>query len=365
MMSSMLALRRPRATWSRRWIAVATALSLSLPVAVAPITAFAEPSAADKETARSLMSDGREKRDKGDHAGALKSFLAAHAIMRVPTTGLEVGREQETLGQLVEAHDTFLSIVRMPVEPGEPKPFAAARKEAGQRAEAIADRIPSLNIVITGAPAGAQVVVLVDGETIPSAALDVPRKVDPGSHSVVVKVSGAERTSSVEVAERETKEVDVAFSSEDFPATTPVDGPKPDALDKLTDEPANDPVADVAPAPEPHSNTLLYVGIATTGAGLLVGSITGLMSASKTSSLKSSCTDGHCPPALHDDLSSARSLATISTISFAVAGVGALVTVYGLLSRPSSPEPAAAPSEARAHVSVWIGLGSAGLAGAF
>ena len=47
-----------------------------LPAIMTPI-ARAEPTAADKETARTLMQDGRAKRDKGDHAGALEAFKAA------------------------------------------------------------------------------------------------------------------------------------------------------------------------------------------------------------------------------------------------------------------------------------------------
>src|SRR5260221_5508152 len=107
----------------RRLLAAWTAISLlcaSLPVTMVTQAAPAGPSAAEKETARSLMKAGRASRDKGDHKAALESFKAADAIMKVPTTGLEVGREQVALGLLVEARDTFLKIVRIPVEPKEP-----------------------------------------------------------------------------------------------------------------------------------------------------------------------------------------------------------------------------------------------------
>ena len=48
--------------------------------------AHADPSAADKETARALMNEGRTDRDKGDLKAAVKAFAAADALMHVPTT---------------------------------------------------------------------------------------------------------------------------------------------------------------------------------------------------------------------------------------------------------------------------------------
>src|SRR5690606_23504734 len=79
---------RPRLLTMRdlRWVfAILVALAVS-----APIRASAQqPSLADRETARALMDEGDRKRDSGDLAGALKSYEAADALMRVPTTGID------------------------------------------------------------------------------------------------------------------------------------------------------------------------------------------------------------------------------------------------------------------------------------
>ena len=56
-------------------LAVASALGVALTVG----EARAEPSAADRETARQLMEDGRALRDKNDLQGALQRFKAADA----------------------------------------------------------------------------------------------------------------------------------------------------------------------------------------------------------------------------------------------------------------------------------------------
>src|SRR5271169_6333782 len=77
-------------------------------------SARAEPSAADRETARTLMQQGRELRAKGDLKEALKRFQAADEIMHVPSTGLEVAKSQVAIGELVEARDTIAAIRRVP-----------------------------------------------------------------------------------------------------------------------------------------------------------------------------------------------------------------------------------------------------------
>src|SRR5262249_44553309 len=57
-------------------------------------TAAGAPSAADRETARKLLDDGDAAFEKKDYDGALKAYAAAHAIMHVPTTGIEVAKAQ-------------------------------------------------------------------------------------------------------------------------------------------------------------------------------------------------------------------------------------------------------------------------------
>src|SRR5215471_2911491 len=85
--------------------------------------AGAEPSATEKETARALMTEGRDLRDHNDLKTALKRFQTADSIMHVPTTALEVARTEASLGQLVEARETLSRIGRMPEDPSDPPPF--------------------------------------------------------------------------------------------------------------------------------------------------------------------------------------------------------------------------------------------------
>jgi hypothetical protein len=270
--------------------------------------ASAEPSAADKETARRLMAEGREKRAENDHKGALRSFLAADAIMHVPTTGLEVARTEATLGQLLEARDTALRVARTAPEPDEPPPFTRAREEAQKLSDELAKRISAITVQVTGAEPNAPVSVSVDGAQIPPAAAGAPRTVNPGHHVVVASSGKKEAKAEIDVAEAETKEVPLELK-----APAPVVRPEP----HVKTEPS-------------HVGKPLMIGGFTAGAlGLVVGSVAGIISLSKTSSIKGSCSGNVCPVSQVSNIDSAKSAATISNVGFGFAIVGAAVGVLG------------------------------------
>ncbi len=332
-----------------RRLAAAVGLALVLGAGLA----HAEPTAADKETARRLMQEGRGKRDANDLQGALKSFQAADAIMQVPTTGLEVARTEIALGQLVEARDKLLTIVRSPQVAGEPKPFLEARAAAKQLGADIEPRIPTLTITLRNVPSGATPEVAVDGVAIPAAALQEPRAVNPGYHLVTAAAGGANGRAEVSVPERGTKEVVL-----ELPAPSPA-GAEPSTAP---------PPAQPEPPPKPagsRGHTLAYVGFGIGVAGIVAGSITGYLALSSFNSAKSNgCIDNRCPPSTYGDLDNASTMATVSTIAFAVGGAGVVAGVIGLfVGKPSGEAKAAAHAGATFHP--WVGPASAGLAGSF
>lgn len=308
-------------------------------------TAFADPSAADKETARGLMADGRDKRGKGDHRGALEAFRAAHKIMGVPTTGLEVGREEADVGMLIEARDTLLSVTRIPVKPGEPEPFAKAREEAEKLADAIAPRIPAAKLQVKNLPPGATPTVTVDGVDVTAASIGVARKFNPGEHTVTVRAGGREKKTTFSLNEGETRDVEIDFGDAITAAPTKT---------TTTDAPDVSGRRSVSP--------LAITGFALVGVGVIAGGVTGGLHLSKTASLKERCADGRCGPETHDDYDSARTLGTISTVSFAVAGVGAVLSIVGLLSSGSTNE---VKTSGGPHVTLAIGGAGASILGTF
>jgi hypothetical protein len=139
---------------------------------------------AEKDKARALLLDGRAQLAAGNLEVAVQLFEAAHFIMGVPTTGLDLARGLAARGQLIRARSVALAVERMPASPSEPKAFTNAREAAGQLARGLEARIPALVIEVKGPKAGAKVDVAVDGEMVPPGRLGRAWKVDPGEHAV-------------------------------------------------------------------------------------------------------------------------------------------------------------------------------------
>lgn len=333
----------------------AALLAVGLALAFSPArVAIAAPTAADLETARTLYHDGLNLRASGDLKGALSKLKLADELVGTPITGVELGRTYEMLGQLLEARETFLAVARIPIAPKESPNAAAARAEAAQLEQALRPRIPSLVVHVTGVPAGAPLAVTIDGATILPDALAVPRKLDPGAHTIVVHLDGrADQTATRTLKEGESAEVTI-----DMPAASGMVTEVP----KDTAKPPPKLAEDHAPPAATHersTSALTYVGFGVAGVGVLVGTITGVVTMSRSSSLKDRCGGGQCPPSQFGDLDSTRTLGTASTISFVAAGAGAIVGVIGLLSSGESAAPA------HGGITPWVSLSSVGVRGAF
>jgi hypothetical protein len=309
------------------------------------------PSAADRETARALMDDGRARTQKGDLKGALLAYSGADAIMHVPTTGLAVARTQAALGLLVEARDTALNVTRIPVTPKEPPVIGEGRKQADDLANELAPRIPTLTIVVK-VPAGFDPEVTVDDLAVPYAALVAPRRVNPGHHVIVAKAGTVERRAEIDLVEKDAKSVALEFPPDMKPPPKPVvvlpDGSKGNAQPQ---QPA-----------KRGTHPLVYVGITVGSIGLVTGLGAGFFSYSKIKSADEQCTDKQCPPPAHGDLDTATTAAVVSNIGFIVAGAGAATTVLGILLSGGKAE--SKPSTG-ASARPYVGPGHVGLTGAF
>jgi hypothetical protein len=217
--------------------------------------------------------------------------------------------------------------------------------------------VPSLKVVVTGAPAGTSARVMLDGAPVAAELLGQPRKLNPGHHTLVAKAGTAEATQEVDVAERESKEVTVELPAQAVAVSAP------------TETPDSPPQTDEAPRTgSPLRGAMIWGGFGLAGAGLLVGSITGLVSMSQTSGIKSSgqCLGNTCGPAEFGDISTAQTMATISTVSFIAGGAGALVGLGGLLLSKGEPPPSEAPAAASApRIQPWVSVGSVGVSGRF
>ena len=146
------------------------------------------PTAAERETARAMMQEGDELSAQGDLQAALVRYTAAHSLVNLPTTALEVARTQAKLGMLVEARGLALEIANSEPVKGEPSQFARARSAAGALAEDIAPRIPALRTEVN--PPGTVFSLTIDNTPVPKAAQTIAHRANPGPHIVVIAAPG-------------------------------------------------------------------------------------------------------------------------------------------------------------------------------
>jgi hypothetical protein len=113
---------------------------------------------------------------------------------------------------------------------------------------------------------------------------------------------------------------------------------------------------------------LAYVGFGAGAAGVLVGSVTGIWSWAKTSSVRDEYCDGGdvCARGFESERSSALTLARVSDVAFAVGVVGAAVGVYALVFDRDGSAQARRAAEIHWNVGrrVWIRpeIGAQGMA---
>lgn len=309
------------------------ALLIAMTGVAAPSVAHADPTPAEKETARNHMQQGDALKDKGDKEAALKSYEAADAIMHVPTTGIEVARMQAALGLLLEARDTLARVAKIPTKPNEPPPFIAARKAATELATDVNARIPSIAITVTNADPAQTVTATIDNETV-TAGADA-KKLNPGKHVVTARAGAVEKREEITLAEREQKTVTLDLKP---PRSPPPEPPPSNGIAK----------------------PLIYGGFALAIVGVGVGSATGLMSIARVNDVKPQCEGGtRCPPSTASDIDSAKTLGTVSTVAFIAGGVGVALGVTGLVMNKSRSDTPAA------KVEPMIGPTFAGFRGAF
>ncbi|MBX3232283.1 MAG: hypothetical protein KIT84_21910 [Labilithrix sp.] len=295
----------------------------------APSDVAAAPSAAERETARRHMDEGTAAMKTGEHRRALEAFSKAHEIMHVPTTGLAVAKAHLAAGHLVEAREAAVEVARTQKEAHEPAVFEKARDAARKIEAEVKGRIPSLKIKVKGGTASK---VAVDDVDVPLPLIVEPVPVNPGKRVVTAKgTEGTEARVNVEVAEKESKEVELTLTwpTTADPTAKPTPAPTNDA-DKPQEKPkvlgfGNEDVASKGGRRAPLAEGLIWGGFAFGAVGIGVGAVTGLMTLGKASDVSQLCENNICAPSAQSDLDSATLLATVSTIAFGVglAGIGA------------------------------------------
>lgn len=336
---------------------LATALVATLSLSPSAVSAQApagrpEPSAADKATARALLDEGDALLKAGDAQGAHDKYHSADAIMGVPTTSYALAEAQLRLSLLVEAADTLARIQRFPAQSGEPSAFTRARADAGRKLAELQKRIPSVTLKLDGAESNDAMRVTIDGAELAPSVRFLPRKVNPGKHEAAVDSGDWTGKASFELYEGDDKTVAIPMTRTGMTRNGEhTQGANVDA--GIQQGPPIEAPRRVHPG--------VWVGVGVASASLVVGGITGGLTLSGASKLEDACPSRACTtPDSQDELEGARTLANVSTISFAVAGAaGGAALVTWLLTDSAAP-----PAKTTAVTPIF-GPGYLGLRGSF
>jgi hypothetical protein len=319
-------------------------------------TALAQQDEVMIRAARDLGNEGIDLFEKGDYAGSMDRLERAYRVIHVPTLGLWYARALAKNGRLIEASERYLEASRIPPKPDDPAIFAESRQQALAENDALQARIPKLEIRIDGAPA-AEVSVTVDGKPIAAVLIGMPFAVNPGQHQVAGKRGPDSATQTVTLTEGG-KETTVLTFGAKAPApaeAAPEVAPKAAPAAAVSGPPGKD--AGVSSGGSSQS-TWAFVAFGVGGAGLITGGVTHLMAKGKQSDLEEVCGGTRCPSSAQSDLDSYQMYRTVALVGGIVGGVGVVAGTVLLITAPSDP-----PKSAR--IEPWIGIGSAGVRGAF
>jgi hypothetical protein len=343
-----------------------TTLATSL---VAP-AAFAQdqPQAENVAAARSLGLQGIKMADSGDCKGAIEKLSRAESLYHAPSILGRLGECQVNVGQIVAGTENLNRVVREQLAANAPKAFKDAQERAKGVLNTALPKIAHLTVKVDPPDAKAQ--VLVAGVAIPPALIGVERPTDPGTHQIVVSAPGyLDQTQTVTLAEGASQELAVRLEKDPNAAAAAAPPAPPPPTPVVTTPPAAPP-SDSAPK---KSNTLAYVALGVGGVGLVVGGVTGLLAIGKKGDL-SGCVDKRCPSSQGDNIDSAKTMATVSTVGVGVGVVGIGLGVVLLLTGGSGSGSASASAQPHrlarrlpgsVTVEPWMGLNSAGLNGTF
>ncbi|MCP4751050.1 MAG: tetratricopeptide repeat protein [Proteobacteria bacterium] len=279
--------------------------------------AVAGPAFADQdEEARSQYQRGKELFDEGKYTEAAIAFQRAYELRPSFKILYNIGQVENENGEYARALDAYTRYLK---EGNEEIP--ADRKA---QIEKEIERLKSLVGTIQVVGADENAVLMVDGRRLAVAPFEEPVMVKLGEHEVLVKSSGREVFREImRVAGGQELIVEVEV------LTTPV--PAAEA------QPASTPVTDTSPG----SRGLKIAGVITLalgGAAAIGAGVTGGLALGKKNELKDNCpqNDGGeniCPPDQSKQLETARTMATLSTITTVVAGVaittGVILLVVG------------------------------------
>ena len=315
-----------------------------------------EPSAADVSSARSLGQEGVKLADAGNCQEAVDRFQRAEKLFHAPTTLARLGECQVQLGKLVEGTENLNRVSRESLAANAPTAFKDAQERAKKILAEAKPKIAKLKIAVA-APPDAQLMVKVDNENLPLANLNTNRPIDPGDHVVEVSAPGYLKASG-KVHLGEGAVDSIALTLEVDPNAPKVVAPSPGTPAQTTSPLANGTTTDPERPSGVQNRLPMYISYGVGGAGVVLGAVFGIVASGKKGDLTDNCPNKVCPAGQQDTIDSAKTAATISTISFVVGALGVGVGTYFLVT--GTPK-----RTAKAGISPYFTGTGAGVTGRF
>lgn len=290
-------------------------------IAVAIVSWHAPANATEPASAREQLKLGYLLAQEGKCAEAIPHLTESLRLDPKAITIINLADCEEKVGKLADAMGHWVDArARARVENQRP-----IEEEATTRLGSLEPRLARLTIHLSPtAPAGA--FVERDGVVLGAPSIGIALPIDPGAHSVVVKAPGREeRRTQLTLAEGEVKRVDV----EAGPAVAP------------SSPPAAVPPTTNAASPTASTSPLVFVGFGVAAVGAAIGAVTGTMSLGAASDAERACPNLSCSATALDDVATGRTLGTVSTVAFVVAGAAAALGTYALVWGGTRREPKA------------------------
>ncbi len=323
---------------------------------------------ATRAAARDLGYEGVEAYEAGDYVKASERLERAFEVLQLPSLALWSARALEKNGKLLEASERYLQATRLSTEgAGEEQVQLDAQATAEEERDALRKRIPKVIVNIQGAPAE-EVEVTIDGVVVARALYGAGRPSNPGEIEVVATYG--ERTVSGKVTLEEADEKQITLNFKSVPEPTPIARPTPPKEAAPAAKPAKEPKEkkSIALSVTPEDTgpktgggswqkTAGWIGIGVGGAGMIFGGVTGVLAMGMLDDLEENCPDQTCGPTRKNEQWNYSNLRIMSS-----AGLigGAVVAAAGVTLLVTAPK-----KQSTAYVSPYLGLTSAGIAGAF
>jgi len=265
--------------------------------------------------ADALFEEGRTALEHGDLDVACPKLEESDRLDPANGTKFNLADCEEKRGKIATAWELYRKLTDSLPADDERLPYAK------EHAAALDPRVPRIVLTLApGAPPNTR--LKVGALVLTSASLGTALPVDPGPHEFVVSSGVTSRSYTVTLTEGERRTLEVTpgvRAAESAPAATSA------------------PVSEPAVPPRVNLRTWGYVAGGVGAAGVLLGTITGIMGLHEQSVGNDNCSDTlkRCNRTGFDANQSARSLATVSTVGFVVGVVGLGTGTYLLLTSNS------------------------------